>query len=137
MSDIHRALVRDYMNTRVHTVRADQDVVEVVCDFVKRHVTGAPVVDERGNLLGMLSDTDCIGAAMKAGYDPQWRGTVAEFMTTDVETVNAEDSVMSVAERFMTRRYRRFPVVQDNQLVGLISRLEVLRVLSDQKRGFA
>jgi len=130
-------LVEQYMEKRVHTVRADMDIIEVMDEFVRKKITGAPVVDDRGNLHGMLSDTDCIAAVLKAGHDPQWRGLVSEFMTTDVETVDAQASVTEVAERFLKRRFRRFPVVDDNQLVGQISRLEVLKAIGSLRRGYA
>lgn len=130
-------LVENHMEKRVYTVRADMDIIEVMEEFVSKKFTGAPVVDDRGNLLGMLSDTDCIAAVLKAGYDPQWRGVVSEFMTTDVETVDAQSSVTDVAERFLKRRFRRFPVVDDNRLVGQISRLEVLKAICGLRGGFA
>lgn len=130
-------LVENHMEKRVYTVRADMDIIEVMEQFVSKKFTGAPVVDDRGNLLGMLSDTDCIEAVLKAGYDPQWRGVVSDFMTTDVETVDAQASVTEVAERFLKRRFRRFPVVDDNQLVGQISRLEVLKAICGLRGGFA
>ncbi len=130
-------LVEQYMEHRVHTVRADMDIIEVMEDFVRKKITGAPVVDDRGNLLGMLSDTDCIAAVLKAGYDPQWRGVVSEFMTTEVETVDAQATVTDVAERFLKRRFRRFPVLDDNRLVGQISRLEVLKAICGLRGGFA
>jgi len=74
---------------------------------------------------------------LKAGYDPQWRGVVSDFMTTDVETVDAQASVTEVAERFLKRRFRRFPVVDDNRVVGQISRLEVLKAICGLRGGFA
>jgi len=134
---MNNQLVEQHMVTRVYTVRADMDVIEVMHMFVQKNITGAPVVDDRGNLLGMLSDTDCIAAVLKAGYDPQWRGVVSEFMTTDVETVEAQSTVTDLAERFLTRRFRRFPVVSDNRLVGQISRLEVLKAICGLRGGFA
>lgn len=130
-------LVENHMEKRVYTVRADMDIIEVMEEFVSKKFTGAPVVDDRGNLLGMLSDTDCIAAVLKAGYDPQWRGVVSDFMTIDVETVDAQSSVTDVAERFLKRRFRRFPVVDDNRLVGQISRLEVLKAICGLRGGFA
>lgn len=130
-------LVENHMEKRVYTVRADMDIIEVMEEFVNKKFTGAPVVDDRGNLLGMLSDTDCIAAVLKAGYDPQWRGVVSDFMTTDVETVDAQASVTEVAERFLKRRFRRFPVVDDNRVVGQISRLEVLKAICGLRGGFA
>ncbi|MGB0865010.1 MAG: CBS domain-containing protein [Granulosicoccaceae bacterium] len=130
-------LVENHMEKRVVTVRADMDIIEVMESFVAKKITGAPVVDDRGTVLGMLSDTDCISAVLKAGYDPQWRGVVSDFMTTDVETVDAQASVTDVAERFLKRRFRRFPVVDDNRLVGQISRLEVLKAICGLRGGFA
>ena len=129
--------VKDYMVTRVHTLEPDRDMIEAIAEFAKLGISGAPVVDERRNLLGMLSDTDCMDAMLKAGMDPAWRATVATYMTKEVETVDAESSLIDVAQRFLQRRFRRFPVVDDNQLVGQISRLDVLKAIGDIKRGFA
>lgn len=130
-------LVEHYMEKRVHTVRADMDIIEVMDLFVRNKITGAPVLDNRGNLQGMLSDTDCISAVLKAGYEPQWRGVVSDFMTVNVESVDAKATVTDVAERFLQRRYRRFPVMSDNQLVGLISRLEILKAIAGLRDGSA
>jgi CBS domain-containing protein len=66
---------------------------------------------------------------MKAGFDPQWRATVEDFMTTNVVTVDHDASIMDMAQRFIRDRYRRYPVMEDNRLVGQISRLDVLRAL--------
>lgn len=129
--------VKDYMVTRVHTLGPDRDMIEAIAEFARLGISGAPVIDERRNLLGMLSDTDCMDAMLKAGMDPAWRASVATYMTTDVETVDAESSLIDVAQRFLQRRFRRFPVVDDNQLVGQISRLDVLKAIGDIKRGFA
>jgi len=122
--------VRDCMTTRVHVIHADQDIIEVASEFVKLDIAGAPVVDERGRLLGILSDTDCIMAYLEAGYDPQWHGLVSDYMTSQVETVNADDSITKVASLFLERKFRRFPVLDDNRVTGIIGRLEVLKEFS-------
>ncbi len=129
--------VRDYMVTRVHTLSPERDMVDAIAEFARLGISGAPVVDDRGNVLGMLSDTDCIDAMLKAGMDPAWRGKVADFMTTSVETVEAQASLIDIAQRFLERRFRRFPVVDDNRLVGQVSRLDVLKAIGDIKRGYA
>lgn len=126
---LHSVLVKDYMVSNLVTLSPGQDMLSAIELMVKRGVTGAPVVDERGRLVGILSDTDCIGAALKAGFDPHWRGTVEEFMSTGVETVEHDSSIVDMAERFIRDRYRRYPVTEDNRLVGQISRLDVLRAL--------
>jgi len=129
--------VKDYMVTRVHTLSPDRDMVEAIAEFARLGISGAPVVDDRGNLLGMLSDTDCIDAMLKAGMDPAWRANVSSYMTCEVESVDAQASLIDVAQRFLERRFRRFPVVDDNRLVGQVSRLDVLKAIGDIKRGYA
>lgn len=127
--------VRDCMSTHVHVIRADQDIAEVISEFVKLHITVAPVVDERGRLLGILSDTDCIMAYLEAGYEQQWNGLVSDYMTTQVETVDADDSITKVANLFLERKFRSFPVVDDNRVTGIIGRFEVLKEFSSTKQA--
>ena len=59
------------------------------------------------------------------------RGTVADFMSTEVETMSPNDSVVDAARRFLDKRYHRYPVLDNNRLVGQISRRDVLRALGD------
>lgn len=128
--NIDSMVVGDYMVQEVFTVTQEQDVMEAIDLFIRKGITGAPVVNERGELIGILSDTDLIKAAMKAGFDPNWRGLVKDFMTCEVETVESHESIFAVAERFLQKRFRRYPVVKDNFLVGQVSRLDVLRAVA-------
>jgi CBS domain-containing protein len=122
-------LVKDYMTRSVITFRPDTDVLDAVHDLVENRIAGAPVVDAAGNLVGMLSELDCMKVALQAGYHGHWGGPVAEFMTTDTQTVDAEMSIVDLAQHFVDTRFRRFPVVDGNRLVGQISRRDVLRAL--------
>lgn len=126
---LHSVFVRDFMSNYVISFRPDQDIIEATKMLADRRVGGAPVVNELGNLVGVLSDTDCIEATIKAGMDEGWRGLVSEYMSNEVATVEPNDSILDVAKRFMDDRYRRYPVVEDNRLVGQISRLDILRAL--------
>jgi CBS domain-containing protein len=67
--------------------------------------------------------------AIQAGYYEQLGGRVEDYMTKQVVTVEAEASVLEVAKLFMEQGPRRYPVVEDNRLVGQISRRDVLRSL--------
>jgi len=126
---LHSVLVKDYMASNLVTLSPGQDIMSAIGLMVSKAVTGAPVVDERGRLVGILSDTDCIQAGLKSGFDPQWRGQVQDFMSSEVETIEHDASIVEIAERFIRDRYRRYPVIEENQLVGQISRLDVLRAL--------
>jgi len=122
-------LVKDYMTRSVITFRPDTDVLDAVHELVTNRIAGAPVVDAAGNLVGMLSELDCMKVALQAGYHGHWGGPVSDFMTTDTQTVDGEMSVVDLAQHFVDTRFRRFPVVDGNRLVGQISRRDVLRAL--------
>lgn len=122
-------LVKDYMTRSVITFRPETDVLDAVHELVTNRIAGAPVVDAEGNLVGMLSELDCMKVALQAGYHGHWGGPVSDFMTTDTQTVDAEMSIVDLAQHFVDTGFRRFPVVDGNRLVGQISRRDVLRAL--------
>ena len=126
---LHSLNVGDYMTQSIMTFRPEQDVIAAARIMAIRRFSGAPVVDDTGNLAGILSDTDCIRAMVKFGFDPDWRGLVSEFMSPNVETVDIEDSILDVAQRFLEKRFRRYPVMEDNRVIGVINRIDVLRAL--------
>ena len=130
--------VRHYMSKRLATLHENQDIREVVTIFTERNLVGGAVVDNLGNLVGILSVTDCIDAALRAGYHSGWRGTVGERMSRDIRTVDAEDNILDVAKMFMDDHYRRYPVLDDNRVVGVVTRLDVLKALCKiRESGFA
>ncbi len=123
------ALVKDYMTGKLVTFSPDTDVLDAIHELVRHRIAGAPVVDDNGNLIGMLSELDCLKVALTAGYHGEYGGPVSEFMTPNPKTVEADMSIVDLAERFLESRFRRYPVVKDNRLVGQISRRDVLRAL--------
>jgi CBS domain-containing protein len=122
--------VQDFMTRDVVTFDPDMDVLEAARILVEKGISGAPVMDRLGNLVGVLSEKDCLKIALSAGYHSEWGGRVAEYMHAEVATMNAEASIIDAARRFMEVKYRRFPVLKDERLVGVISRRDVLRALS-------
>jgi CBS domain-containing protein len=68
---------------------------------------------------------------LNAGYYADYGGRVADYMTTTVETVGPDESLVTVAKRFLEKGYHRYPVVENGRLIGQISRRDVLRALSD------
>jgi len=122
-------LVRDYMAGRLVTFKPDMDVLDAIHELVQHRIAGAPVVNDQGDLVGMLSELDCLKIALNAGYYGDWGGPVAEYMTPDVETVDADMNIIDLAQKFLNSGFRRFPVLRNNRLVGQISRRDVLRAL--------
>jgi CBS domain-containing protein len=124
------ALVRDYMAGQLTTFKADMDVLDAIHKLVQKRIAGAPVVNDQGDLIGMLSELDCLKVALNAGYYGDWGGPVGDYMTPDVETVDADMNIIDLAQKFLASGFRRFPVIRNNRLVGQISRRDVLRALS-------
>jgi len=123
------ALVRDYMAGRLVTFKPEMDVLDAIHELVHNRIAGAPVVNDHGELLGMLSELDCLKIALNAGYYGDWGGPVGDYMTPDVQTVDADMNIIDLAQQFLKSGFRRFPVLRNNRLVGQISRRDVLRAL--------
>ncbi len=128
---IHSIAVKDYMVASLITFTPDMDVMEAIDILVKNRISGAPVIDDRGNLVGLLSEKDCMKVAVQAGYYEELGGRVEDFMTTQVITVESESNVLDLAKMFIEKSPRRYPVVEDNRLVGQISRRDALRAFME------
>ncbi|MBB4052145.1 CBS domain-containing protein [Devosia subaequoris] len=122
-----RRTIADFMVTDLITVSPGMDILQAVTLLLDRGVSGAPVVEETDELVGILTKKDCFKAALNAAYYKEWGGTVDQYMTRSPETLDARIDIVSAAERFLASPYRRFPVVEDGHLVGLLSRSDLLR----------
>ncbi len=121
--------VKEFMAAGLVTFAPNQDVREAIKLLIEKRIAGCPVVDNRGNLVGMLSQKDCLKVAMDAAYHDHWGGKVSEFMSTNVKTVAPDTKMIEIVELFQKEPYGRYPVVKENRLVGQISRLDALRAL--------
>ena len=126
--------VRDHMDTRVPTVRPDTEILDAIGFLLENRVTGAPVVDEGGTVIGMLTERDCLALVAEGAEARRPRGPVEDFMSTDVVTISPEMDVYYVAGLFLTHTFRRLPVVEKGRLVGAITRFDILRVMEANLR---
>ena len=123
--------VNDYMSTKLVTFAPDMDIHRAIRLLLEKRISGAPVVDAQGELVGVLTKKDCLNIAFSASYHQEWGGNVSDFMSRDVQTVDADTDIVDVAERFLKSKFHRFPVMRNQRLVGIISRHDVLRSLED------
>lgn len=122
--------ISEFMDQVVPTLTPDTPILTAV-DFLLRHrVTGAPVVDGNGNLLGIITETDLLKLVTE-GVDskPPTDAIVKDFMTTNPVTVSQSMDIYYVAGVFINNKFRRLPVVDDGRLVGAITRFDLLRVI--------
>ena len=123
--------VSDYMAQRLVTFRPETSVVEALSELLDKRISGAPVVDGDGTLVGMLSEVDLIQVFIQDSYYDENAGIVGDCMHAPVETVAPDMDIYSLAEQFRKARRRRYPVVKNGKLVGQISRRDVLRAARD------
>ncbi len=129
MTPVATLRARDFMMPQLVTLTTDMELLDAIQLFVEKQISGAPVLDAQGNLVGILTERDCLAQTVVATYHGEAGGRVAEVMSADVRTVDADASLMDIAESFVNSKYRRYPVLENNRLVGIISRRDVLRAV--------
>ena len=121
-------LVKDIMTTNLVLFTVEQSIHEVMNAFIKNKISGGPVVDDRGRLIGVISEADCMKEVSDSRYFnmPILDKSVGHFMTKEVETLPASMTLFDAASRFHETSRRRFPVLDNNKLVGQISRKDIV-----------
>ena len=121
--------VKDIMAKNLLTFTPDTNVIAAIKSLVEHKYSGAPVVDESGNLVGILSEMDCLETIIQNSYYSDAGGCVGDFMSTNLVTVNPEMGIVDLAQFFQKKHFRRLPVIENEQLVGQVSRRDVLKAL--------
>jgi CBS-domain-containing membrane protein len=112
---------RDIMTPHVITIgpeKSIQDAARLLADY---RISGAPVVDRAGRMVGLVTEADLIG---KDG------ATVAEIMTTRVLTADEDTPVERIAQMLTSNHFKRLPVIRGDQLVGVVSRADIVRMMA-------
>lgn len=118
----------DYMISKPVTVMADAPLFEAVDLITKNQVSGLCVVNNDGELTGILSEMDCLRGILTASYDNGSIGTVQDYMVSEnITSARASDDIIDVASDMLAKGQRRRPVVGDNnKLIGQITCRQIL-----------
>ncbi len=121
-------LVTDYMTKKLVTFTPKQSILEVMELFTKYNISGGPVLDDSGFLVGIISEADCMKQISESRYfnQPILDKSVERFMTKDVETIPYDMSIFDAAGVFHKGNRRRLPVMKDGLLIGQISRKDIV-----------
>lgn len=122
---------RECMAHRLITFHPDQPIREVVNVLLLKSISGGPVL-ENGKLVGMISELDCLRALAGAAYEGHYTARdrlVCDEMSKQLVTITPDDNVYTMAHLFQTHGVRRLPVLDDNELVGQVSRRDVLKAI--------
>jgi CBS domain-containing protein len=128
---------RDYMSRNLIQFSPEMEVLEAAGIMIEKGISGGPVIDRLGNLVGVLSETDCLAAEMQAGYHGSRGGRVRDFMCTEFETVDIDDSIMDIAKLLHGGGqfyHRGLPVLKNSRVVGNISLRDVLHALQEMEQ---
>lgn len=124
---IRSVKVRDYMNREVVALSPETNLYKAIDVLLANRISGAPVVDAQRNLVGVLSESDCLRGILNEAYFEETCGTVRSLMSETVETIDAD--ILKAAAHFVEHRRRRLPVTEQGRLIGQISRRDLLRAL--------
>jgi CBS domain-containing protein len=114
----------DIMTTPVVTTRPDAKLTDVIKLLLRHHISGVPVVDESGKLVGVITEYDIMNFAQSGDAATT---TASEAMTKEVITVRPDTSCVEIIDLFAQRRIRRVPVVERGRVVGIVSRRDLMR----------
>lgn len=129
--------VDDYMARDLITFSPGDDIFTAVRKLLAERISGAPVIDKRGQLLGVLSKKDCFAVIYSASYHQEWGGRVEDYMSKEVATIESGTDIVKAADIFMHSTFRRFPVMRNGRIAGQISRADLLRALESYWGGVA
>jgi len=121
--------VKDYMTTNLITFKPDQSVEDVIDSLIKNRISGGPVVNNNNELIGIISEGDCIKQISESRYYnmPLNNNSVEKHMITNVETIDGNMNIFDAASKFLESKRRRFPIVEHGKLIGQISQKDILK----------
>jgi len=125
---VHSVKIKDYMSSNVTTFKPEDSIISALRTLINKGRSGAPVLDNEGKLVGILSEIDCLKEVLMDGYYQEAGDRVANHMTKELDCVNQDDDIITCADLFMKGR-RRLPVLNGNKLVGIVTRQDFARAL--------
>ena len=127
--------VSDYMSRNLITFKADDQIEKVIDSLIKHRISGGPVVNDKFELIGIISEGDCIKQISESRYHnlPMENNTVEKCMGVNVETIDGNMNIFDAGNKFLESKHRRFPIVENGKLVGQISQKDVLKAALKMK----
>ena len=126
--------VTDYMTKDLITFHVNTEINEVIDTLLSKRITGAPVLNDRGEVVGLIDDKDCLKVLFASAYynHPVGKETVSDYMSNVMKSISDDDNILDVANIFVGTPFKRLLVLdEDGKLVGQISRRDVLRAIKD------
>ena len=126
--------VEEYMTKDLITFNKDTDINVVIKSLLENKISGAPVLDKNGQVVGLIDDKDCLNVLFGNVYNrlPTNIDTVSNYMSNVMKSISVNQNILDVASVFISSPYKRLLVMDDNnKLVGQISRRDILRAINE------
>ena len=124
--------ITKYMATNLITFSPDTDIIEVIRTFLKKNISGAPVLNEKKEVVGLIDDKDCLRLLVDSVYhnDPIANTKVESYMTSVMKVIDISANVVDAAKIFLETKYKRLLVInEEGKLIGQISRADILKAI--------
>lgn len=147
--------VKEVMIKKVKTIKSGQTLEQAAKILVKNNISGAPVVDKNGKLIGMISEKDLFKTLypdvsdilshlafwlnkekIKYRVASKKQILVDKIMTKKVVTIDENDHILKAGSLMLTSQIHRLPVMRDKKLVGIVSRRDIFRKLLKRDLSF-
>jgi predicted transcriptional regulator len=132
-----KILVSDYMTTNLVTFKASESLDQVIQKLISNNISGGPVINDENELIGIISETDCIKHISEGKYynmPSDTNNNVGKYMVRDVDTIDRNMNIFDAAFKFISSRRRRFPVTENGKLIGQLSQKDVLKAALKSER---
>jgi len=135
---LQNILVKDYMSKEVITFHKSDSIFEVKRILLEKKLSGAPVINKSGKLIGIISETDLMKQIVDSRYYnmPMSKTTVSKYMTESVDSISPNETIFDAAEKFLRLKRKRFPVMVSNKILGIISRVDIIAAALNIRSSF-
>lgn len=133
---LHSVTLRDHMLPHPATVHCNAPLSEAMDVITENRISGLCVIDDAGNLVGILSELDCLQAILDAVYNQSAVGRVSDYMVSDnLVVAHPDEDIVDVARDMLKDKRRRRPVVENGRLVGQITCRRLLGAVREFQQG--
>jgi len=129
-----KVYVRDFMHPVEFIFKLDTSVEEVVKTLAKNKIVGGPVVDADHKLVGFITEQNCIKQMLNNTYYCDSHEVASDIMRANPLFVSPDDDILQLAEDMLNKRPKIYPVIENEKIIGMITRSDILKALSLAKK---
>lgn len=129
--------ITKYMAKDLITFKRDTEITEVIDTLLEKRISGAPVLNDHNEIIGVIDDKDCLHVLVDSVYHnlPIRKRIVDSYMTDVYKTIKIDSDIVDVANEFLNSNFKRFLVVNDTgKLMGQVSRRDILKAIQSVNR---